>query len=51
MDKAKRFNWLVALGLLLHAPLVLGDWGALNMPLGVTEISREVYELPMLIFK
>lgn len=50
MDKAKRLNWLVALGMLLHAPLVFGDWGALNMPVGVTEISREVYELHMLIF-
>ena len=26
------------------------DWGALNMPVGVTPVSREVYDLHMLIF-
>ncbi len=38
----------LALGLLLPTA-ALADWG-LNMPRGVTEISREVYDLHMLIF-
>ena len=50
MNTAKQFKWLSALGMSLFAPLALADWGALNMTEGVTEISREVYDLHMLIF-
>jgi cytochrome c oxidase subunit 2 len=49
MDKAKRFKWLVALSLLLISNIVLADWSALNMREGVTQISREVYGLHMLV--
>jgi len=37
--------------LLMAIPLgALADWGALNMPRGVTEVSNEVYTLHMRIF-
>ena len=44
--------WQSALALLLFGsiPTALADWSALNMRQGVTEISREVYDLHMLIF-
>ena len=42
--------WTAALPLLLGSGLALADWAAVNMPVGVTEISRSVYELHMLIF-
>lgn len=49
MDKAKRGKWLVALSLLLTSSLAGADW-TVNMREGVTEISRQVYELHMIIF-
>ncbi len=49
MDKVKRNSWLVALGSLLFSNLALADWSGLNMREGVTQISREVYELHMIV--
>jgi cytochrome c oxidase subunit 2 len=49
MDIAKQSKWLVALSLLLSSSMVYADW-TVNMRQGVTQISREVYELHMLIF-
>lgn len=49
MDRAKRFRWLVALSLLLMSSLALADWSALNMREGVTQISREIYDLHMIV--
>ncbi len=43
-----RARWACAAGALLPA-LAQADWG-LNMPRGVTPLSREVYDLHMLIF-
>jgi cytochrome c oxidase subunit 2 len=40
---------LGALPMLLQSGVASAEWG-LNMPVGVTEISREVYDLHMLIF-
>jgi cytochrome c oxidase subunit II len=34
----------------LAAPLARAEWGNLNMPVGVTELSREIYDLHMIIF-
>ena len=43
---------VAALSLLAFVPAALAGYGdALNMPIGVTEVSREVYGLHMLIFK
>jgi len=50
MDKAKQFGWLVALPVLLFSSTAGADWSSLNMREGVTEISRQVYELHMIIF-
>ena len=41
--------WQAGLSLLLFSNVALADW-ELNMRQGVTEISREVYDLHMLIF-
>jgi cytochrome c oxidase subunit 2 len=41
---------LAALAAGLAAPLAHADWGGLNMPVGVTALSREIYDLHMLIF-
>jgi len=49
MDIAKQSKWLVALSLLLSSSMVYADW-TVNMRQGVTQISRDVYELHMLIF-
>lgn len=49
MKKAKQSRWLVALSLLLSSSMVYADW-TVNMRQGVTAISREIYELHMLIF-
>ena len=49
MDIAKQSKWLVALSLLLSSSMVYADW-TVNMRQGVTQISREVYGLHMLIF-
>jgi len=49
MEKAKQSRWLVALSLLLSSSMVYADW-TVNMRQGVTAISREIYELHMLIF-
>ena len=52
----KRFNILsksaysALLMLLLYPSEVLSDWDALNMREGVTQVSRDVFELHMLIF-
>ncbi|MEX2327178.1 MAG: cytochrome c oxidase subunit II transmembrane domain-containing protein, partial [Pseudomonadales bacterium] len=50
MDRAKQFGWLVALSLLIFSSTAGADWSAINMREGVTEISRQVYELHMIIF-
>lgn len=50
MDKAKRFGWLVASSLLLFSGGASADWSSLNMREGVTEISRQVYQLHMIMF-
>ena len=42
--------WQVGLSLLLFSNLALADWSVVNMREGVTEISRTVYDLHMLIF-
>ena len=45
------FRWAFLAVLLCALPLgAWADWGALNMPKGVTEISNEVYQLHMKIF-
>ncbi len=49
MNRAKRM-WHVGLSLLLISNAALADWSAVNMTKGVTAISREVYDLHMLIF-
>ncbi|MDA0977171.1 MAG: cytochrome c oxidase subunit II [Proteobacteria bacterium] len=49
MNRVKRM-WFAGLSLLLFSNVALADWSALNMRQGVTEISREVYDLHMLIF-
>lgn len=48
MDKAKHYRWLIALWLFMTSSLAGADW-AVNMRKGVTEISRDVYELHMII--
>ncbi len=50
MEKAKRFGWLFALPLMLFSSMALAGWDDINMREGVTEISRRVYELHMIIF-
>jgi cytochrome c oxidase subunit 2 len=49
MDRVKRSNWLIALTLLLFSNMALADWSGLNMREGVTQISREVYQLHMVV--
>lgn len=50
MQIIKAFRRLLTGGvLLLAAPIVLADW-AINMPQGVTPISRDIYDLHMTIF-
>lgn len=44
-------RWALLLVVLLMLPLgAWADWGALNMPKGVTQLSNEVYALHMRIF-
>ncbi len=44
-------RWMLLAVFLLALPFgASADWGALNMPVGVTEISKEVYTLHMRIF-
>ena len=55
MDRAKRCKWLLAFvlpatALTLYSNLVLAGWTDINMTKGVTEISREVYQLHMFMF-
>lgn len=49
MNRVKRM-WQLGLSLLLFSNVALADWSALNLREGVTEISRTVYDLHMLIF-
>ncbi len=49
MDKGKQHGWLVALSLLFGAGNAHADW-TVNMRQGVTEMSRQVYDLHMTIF-
>jgi cytochrome c oxidase subunit 2 len=49
MEKGKQHKWLVALSLLFSATYAQADW-TVNMRQGVTEISRQVYDLHMMIF-
>lgn len=49
MDKGKQHGWLVALSLLFGASHAHADW-TVNMRQGVTEISRQVFNLHMTIF-
>lgn len=45
------YRWMLLIVCTLALPSVSwADWGALNMPVGVTEISGKVYELHMRIF-
>ena len=45
------YRWMLLVVCALALPSVVwADWGALNMPVGVTEISGKVYELHMRIF-
>lgn len=45
------YRWMLLVVCALALPSVAwADWGALNMPVGVTEISGKVYELHMRIF-
>ena len=45
------YRWMLLVVCTLALPSVSwADWGALNMPVGVTEISREVYGLHMRMF-
>ncbi len=50
MERAKQFVWPVALMSLLYSGAATASWSALNMREGVTEISRQVYSLHMIIF-
>lgn len=50
MNRAKQFGWPAISSLLLFSSAAMADWSALNMREGVTEISREVHELHMIIF-
>lgn len=50
MARARHLKWLVALSLLLISNIAMGDWSAVNMREGVTQISREVYDLHMIVF-
>ncbi len=44
-------RWMLLTAFLLAMPFAASaDWGALNMPVGVTEISQSVYTLHMRIF-
>lgn len=49
MEIGKQHRWLVALSLLFSATYAQADW-TVNMRQGVTEISRQVYDLHMTIF-
>lgn len=49
MDIGKQHRWLVALSLLFGAGTAHADW-TVNMRQGVTEVSRQVYDLHMTIF-
>ncbi len=49
MNRVKRM-WQLGLSLLLFSNVALADWSALNMRQGVTQISRDVYDLHMTIF-
>ena len=49
MNRVMRM-WQLGLSLLLFSNLASADWSALNLRRGVTEISRTVYDLHMLIF-
>ena len=45
-------RWMLLAVCLLALPVAAwADWGALNMPVGVTDISHRVYDLHMTIFK
>lgn len=49
MNRVKR-KWPAVTSLLLFSNIAFADWGALNLREGVTEISRGVYDLHMIIF-
>lgn len=49
METGKQHKWLVALSLLFSATYAHADW-TVNMRRGVTEISRQVFDLHMTIF-
>ena len=49
MNRVMRM-WQAGLSLLLFSNVALADWSALNMRQGVTEISRDVYHLHMVVF-
>jgi len=45
------YRWMLFIVCALALPgIAVADWGALNMPVGVTEISSKVYALHMRIF-
>ena len=49
MGKGKQHGWLVALSLLFGASNAHADW-TVNMRQGVTEMSRQIFDLHMTIF-
>lgn len=49
MERAKQCKWLFALPLFVFVSVANADWSALNMREGVTEISRQVYDLHMIM--
>ncbi len=50
MIRAKSSQWVTGLFLLLVGNVASAGWGDVNMTRGVTEISRQVYDLHMIIF-
>ena len=49
MNRVKRM-WQFGLSLLLFSNVALADWSDVNLREGVTEISRSVYDLHMIVF-
>jgi len=50
MDIANRCKWLVAVTTLLFTNIASAAWSDINLREGVTQISRDVFELHMIIF-
>ena len=50
MMKLMRLKWLISFALITISSTVFAGWDDINLREGVTQISREVYDLHMLIF-